>query len=262
MRWNSVIGIVFATALSGMENTVVISPCNKSLPTWAYNQGTCDKKTLQYSHNAASSELLGGETNLNYDLKKSNTIETVSMGAEYSRDLFSAKLQGSYIKSRLDNTPSVGKTNVSVNYRNKLWDSLALSASENVTIPVKTANEQSDPMKYTSLLKALYPVNDVYNVFAEGSYSLLDGPSSETVIYRNPYSYTTGLTYTDGTDTAINASYMLVQGADPTLGPNKKIKLAHKQKINKKVKTSVSVIKSLESTLPDNKASFDLIYAF
>lgn len=254
--------MVYATALPGIENTVVISPCNKSLPTWAYNQGTCDKKTLQYSHNAASSKLLGGETNLNYDLKKNNTVETVSMGAQYSRDFFSAKLQGSYIKNRFDNTPSVGKTNVSVQYRNTLWDSLALSASENVTIPVKTANEQSDPMKYTSLLKALYPLNDVYHVFAEGSYSLLDTPSSENTIYRNPYSYTTGITYAEGTDTALNASYMLVQGADPTLGPNKKIKLAHKHKINKKIKTSVSVMKSLETEKPDNKASFDLIYAF
>lgn len=254
--------MVYATALPGIENTVVISPCNKSLPTWAYNQGTCDKKTLQYSHNAASSKLLGGETNINYDLKKNNTVETVSMGAQYSRDFFSAKLQGSYIKNRFDNTPSVGKTNVSVQYRNTLWDSLALSASENVTIPVKTANEQSDPMKYTSLLKALYPLNDVYHVFAEGSYSLLDTPSSENTIYRNPYSYTTGITYAEGTDTALNASYMLVQGADPTLGPNKKIKLAHKHKINKKIKTSVSVMKSLETEKPDNKASFDLIYAF
>lgn len=262
MRLSILIWVVFATALPGVENTIVVSPCNKSLPTWAYNQGTCDKKTLQYTHTAISSKLLGGETNLNYDLKKNSTIETVSMGAQYSHELFSAKLQGSFIKNRFDNTPSVGKTNVSVQYRNKLWDSLALSASENVTIPVKTTNEQSAPMKYTSLLKALYPLNDVYNVFAEGSYSLLDGPSSETTMYRNPYSYTTGITYAEGTDTAINASYMLVQGADPTLGPNKKIKLAHKHKINKKIKTSVSVMKSLESTLPDNKASFDLIYAF
>ncbi len=199
---------------------------------------------------------------MNYDLKKNNTIETVSMGAQYSRDLFSAKLQGSYVKGRFDNTPSVGKTNLSVQYRNKLWDSLTLSASENVTIPVKTANDQSDPMKYTSLLKALYPLNDAYHVFAEGSYSLLDTPASESTIYRNPYSYTTGISYAEGTNTAINASYMLVQGADPTLGPNKKIKLAHKHKINKKIKTSVSVIQSLEAEQPDNKASFDLIYAF
>ena len=254
--------MVFATALPGMENNLLVSPCNKSLPTWAYNQGACDKKPAQYTHNTAASNLLGGETNLNYDVKKSSTIETVSMGAQYSRDLFSAKLQGSCVKSRLDNTPSVAKTNVSVQYRNKLWDSLALSASENVTIPVKTANEQSDPMKYTSLLKALYPVNDVYHVFAEGSYSLLDTPSSESTMYRNPYSYTTGITYAEGMDTVLNASYMLVQGTNPTLGPNKKIKLAHKHKINKKIKTSVSVIQTLEAEQPDNKASFDLIYAF
>lgn len=262
MRWHSLIWMVYATALPGMENNLLVSPCNKSLPIWAYNQGTCDKKIVHYSQNAASLKLLGGETNINYDLKKNNTIETVSMGAQYSRDFFSAKLQGSYIKNRFDNTPSVGKTNVSVQYRNTLWDSLALSASENVTIPVKTANEQNDPMKYTSLLKALYPVNDAYHVFAEGSYSLLDAPSSESTMYRNPYSYTTGINYAEGTDTALNASYILVQGADPSLGPNKKIKLAHKHKINRKIKTSLSVMKSLESALPDNKASFDFIYAF
>ena len=262
MRWSSLIGIVFATALPGMENNIFVSPCNTSLPIWAYHQGGCEKKTLQYSQNALSSQVLGGVSTMNYDLKKNNTIETVSMGAQYSRDLFSAKLQGSYVKGRFDNTPSVGKTNLSVQYRNKLWDSLTLSASENVTIPVKTANDQSDPMKYTSLLKALYPLNDAYYVFAEGSYSLLDTPASESTIYRNPYSYTTGISYAEGTNTAINASYMLVQGADPTLGPNKKIKLAHKHKINKKIKTSVSVIQSLEAEQPDNKASFDLIYAF
>jgi hypothetical protein len=255
MRWKSVILIMSTTALSGIDYTR-ISTCNKSLPTWAYDQGECAKKTIQYSSRVFS------DTSMNYDLRKNNTSEIVSMGAQYSHELFSAKLQGSYIKNRFDNTPSVGKTNLLVQYRQKLWDSLSLNASENVYIPLKTANDQSDPMKYTSLLNALYPVNDVYNVFAEGSYSLLDTSASENTIYRNPYSYTTGITYTDDTDTAINASYMLTQDVYPTLGPNKKIKLAHKHKISKKIKTSVSVSKSLETDIPDNKATFDLIYTY
>jgi hypothetical protein len=250
---------MFATALSGADYTVV-SPCDKSLPTWAYHQGECDIKVLQFSQNAALSGI--ERTTLNYDLKKNGTTETVSMGAKYAGDLFTAQLKGSYAKSRFENTPSVGKTNLSVQYRNKLWDSLALSAIENVSIPVKTATDQTDPTKYMSLLKAFYPVNALYNVFAEGSYTLLDAPASESTLYRNPYSYTTGISYNDGIDTAINASYMLVQDSDPTLGTDKKIKLAHKHKINKKLKTSLSVTKSLEAVQPDNKASFDVIYAF
>lgn len=250
---------MFATAVSG-EDYGLISPCDKSLPSWVYAQGECNKKALQYSKNATLSGIEG--TSLNYDLKKNTTTDTVSMGAQYSFEQFSAKVQGSYIKPKIDNTPSTGKTNLMVQYRQKLWDSLSLNASENVTIPLKTANEQTDPLKYTSMLKALYPINDIYNVFAEGSYTLLDVPASEATLYRNPYSYTTGISYSDGTDTAINASYMLVQDADPTLGANKKIKLAHKHKISKKLKTSLSVTKSLEADQPDNKASFDVIYAF
>ncbi len=243
----------------GADYTVV-SPCDKSLPPWVYRQGECDKKPRQYSKNATFSGIEG--TSLNYDLKKNSTTDTVSMGAQYSFEKFSAKIQSSYIKPKIDNIPSIGKTNLMVQYRQKLWDSLSLNISENVTIPIKTANEQTDPLKYTSMLKALYPINDIYNVFAEGSYTLLDTPASESTLYRNPYSYTTGISYSDGTDTAINASYMLVQDADPTLGANKKIKLAHKHKISKKLKTSLSVTKSLEASSQENKASFDLIYAF
>lgn len=250
--------IVFMTELAGVDTTIF--SCDKSLPSWAYHQGECNKKTLQFSKNAPLSWV--GGTILQYDLKKNTTTDMVSMGAQYSFEQFSAKIQSAYIKDRSENTPPVGKTNLLMQYRQKLWDSLILNASENVTIPLKTANEQTDPLKYTSRLKALYPVNDAYNVFAEGSYTLLDTPSSETTLYRNPYSYTTGVTYTEDTDTAINASYMLIQGADPTLGANKKIKLAHKHKINKKMKTSLSVTKSLETEQPDNKALFDVIYAF
>ncbi len=261
MRWKSLICTVFASVLPGAEYNVA-SSCDKSLQRWAYDQQKCDNKTLHYTHNTALSQLVGGETTMDYDLKKNTTTDTVSMGAQYSFEQFSAKVQGSYIKPKIDNTPSTGKTNLMVQYRQKLWDSLSLNASENVTIPLKTANEQTDPLKYTSMLKALYPVNDVYNVFAEGSYSLLDIPASEGTMVRNPYSYTTGINYTDGTDTAINASYILVQDTDPTMGANKKIKLAHNHKINKKMKTSFSVTKTLEMEQPDNKASFNLIYAF
>lgn len=245
MRCSCVILIMFATALSGAD-----------IPTWACHQSECNKKTLQFSKNAPLSGV--GGTILQYDLKKNTTTDTVSMGAQYSFEQFSAKIQSDYIKNRSENTPPVGKTNLLLQYRQKLWDSLSLNASENVTIP----NEQTDLLKYTSILKALYPVNDIYNVFVEGSYTLLDTPASEGTLYRNPYSYTTGINYSDGTDTAINASYMLIQGADPTLGANKKIKLAHKHKINKKMKTSLSVTKSLETEQPDNKALFDVIYAF
>lgn len=259
MRWSGVIAIIIATVSSGTDSFTM--PCGKSLPTWAYNNGECDKKAVQYSQNKASSQLLGGQTSLNYDLKKNNGIETVSMGAQYTNDLFLAKFQGAFIKGKNENIPPVGKTNLLMQYRKKLWDSLSLSASENIYFPLKMSNEQTDPMKYTSLLKALYPVSNVYNVFAEGSYSLLDTPASETSMYRNPYSYTTGITYAEDPDMAINASYMLVQEADPALKSNQKIKIAHKHKINKKIKTSFSVIKSLESVQQD-KALFDVNYAF
>lgn len=262
MQWRSVIICIAISSLSAAEYTPSGSPCDPSLPTWAYPQNECAKKTLQYTKNAPLVPLLGGEARLNYDLKKNMTADTVSMGAQYSNDQFVAKVQGLYIKPKVDNTPSSGKTNVSLQYRQKLWDSLLLNASENVSIPVKTAYDLPEPTKYTSMLKALYPVNEIYNVFAEGSYSLLDTPASESALYRNPYNYTTGIVYSDGNDTTINASYVLEQYADPTLGANKKIKVAHKHKINKRMKTSISVTKSLETLQPDNKALFNFSYAF
>lgn len=252
---------MFATALMGADYSVV-TPCDSSLPTWAYSQNQCTKKALQYTKNAPLVPLLGGETRIIYDMKKNTTADTVSMGAQYSNDQFIAKVQGSYIKPKVDNTPSSGKTNLLLQYRQTLWDSLSLNAAENVTIPVKTAYDVPEPTKYTSVLKAHYPLNGIYNLFAEGSYSLLEVPASESTLYRNPYSYTTGVTYSDGNITTINASYVLEQYSDPTLGANKKIKVAHKHKINKKLKTSLSVTKSLEADQPDNKASLDLIYAF
>lgn len=260
MRLSSFMAILVATALSGTDfNTPAISSCSKSIPTWAYNNGECEKKTLHYSKNSALSGIEG--TTLHYDLKKNTTSDTISMSAQYSNDQFIAKVQGSYIKSKTENAPSIGKTNLSLLYREKVWDSLSLNATENVTIPVKTAYDLPEPMKYTSLLKALYPLSNVYNVFTEGSYSVLDTPASETISYRNPYSYTTGITYAEDADTAINASYVLDQEADPSLRSDKKIKIVHKHKINKKIKTSVSVIKSIENVQQD-KASFDLNYAF
>ncbi|MDD2829277.1 MAG: hypothetical protein PHW18_06850 [Sulfuricurvum sp.] len=258
MRWCSFLVMVSATALMGGDYV----PCDKSYPAWAYNQSKCDNKTLNYTHDAGLPELFGGEASMSYGLKKNETTETLSMGAQYSLEEFSAKLQGSYIKNRFDNTPPIGNTKLSLLYRKKLGDSLALNAMENITIPVKTTSAQSDPTQYTSILKALYPMNTFYNVFAEGSYSLLDSPSTDNSIYRNPYSYTTGINYTNGGDTAINASYILMRDSDPTVGENKKIKLVHKHKINKAVKTSVSITKSLEAENQDNKAYFDVNYAF
>jgi len=258
---SALVCVVFAIALPGSDYNSIVSSCNKSLPTWA-NRSECNEKFLNYSHNTTLTRLFGGETSINYDLKKNTTTETVSMGAKYSYDQFFAQLQGSYIQGRTDNIPSTGNTNLLVRYHKKLWDSLALSASENVYIPTITPNDQTDTMKYTSLLKALYPVNDFYNVFAEGSYSLFQIPPSENIPYRNPYSYTTGLTYAEGTDTMINASYILMQDTDPTQRPYKKIKFAHKHKLNKRIKTSLSVTKSLERDEPDNKASFDFIYVY
>jgi len=261
VRKSILIWVVLSTAVSGSDYNNAVFPCNKILPSWAYNRGDCADQTVHYTHNKALMQLFGGQTSMNYDLKKNNSTETVSMGAKYSYDQFFAQLQGSYIKGKFDNVASIGNTNISIRYHQKLWDSLALIASENVYIPVKTASDQTDPLKYTSLLKALYPVNDFYNVFAEGSYSLLQTPPSENMEYRNPYSYTTGLTYADGNDIAINASYVLVQDADPAQRPYKKIKFAHKHKLNKRIKTSLSVTKSLEHET-DNKASFDFIYVY
>lgn len=262
VRRSAFVWVVFVTALSGADYNRAVFPCNTMLPSWAYNRGECRDQTVHYSNNKALMQLFGGQTSMHYALKKNDTTETALMGADYSHDYFFAQLQGSYVKGRFDNVPSIGNTNISVRYRKKLWDSLALSASENVYIPVKTSNDQTDPLKYTSLLKAFYPVNDFYNVFAEGSYSLLQIPSSENMQYRNPYSYTTGLTYADGNDTAMNASYILVQDTDPSQKPYKKIKFAHKHKLNKKIKTLFSVSKTLESEQPDNKASFDFIYVY
>lgn len=262
MQRGSLVGVVLVSVLSGADYEGIVPPCGKSLPTWAYHQDSCDRKTVNYSHDAIKSPLFGGISSINYNLKKNDTTEAVSMSAKYSHNLFSAQLQGSYVKAKSENTPSTGKTDISVQYKNKLWDSLALSATESVYIPLKRANDQSEPMKYTSLLKALYPVKSGYNVFAEGSYSVWDISSSDNTAYRNPYSYSTGIAYGDSGDTAINASYVLVQDADPTQGPDKKIKFAHKHKINKKIKTSLSVMKSLQSDQEDNKASFDLNYAF
>lgn len=258
----TLIGMMLVSTLSGAEYSSSVAPCNKLLPSWAYNRGECSDQSVHYTHNEALTRLFGGQTSIHYALKKNDTTETASMGADYSHDQFFAQLQGSYIKGRFDTTPSTGNTNLLVRYHKKLWDSLALSASENVYIPTKTPNDQIDPLKYTSLLKALYPVNDFYKVFAEGSYSVLQVPSAENTEYRNPYSYTTGLTYADGTDTAINASYILVQDTDPTQKPCQKIKFAHKHKLNKKIKTSFSLSKSLESDQPENKASFDFIYVY
>jgi len=246
------------SALWGEDYHSVISPCTKTLPSWAYNRGECGEQSVHYSHDGALPRFLGGQTSMNYDLKKNNTSEIVSMNAKYSHEQFFAQLQGSYIKGRFDNASAEGNTNILIRYQKKLWNSLAFSASENVYIPVKTAGDENDPLKYTSLLKALYPVNNSYNVFAEGSYSLLQ----ENMEYHNPYSYTTGLTYIDGTGTAMNASYILKQDTDPVQKPYKKIKFAHKQKLNKKVKTSFSVSKSLDSDESENRASFDFIYVY
>lgn len=263
MQRKNFVVILFAIALSGAEYNSVASPCNSTLPTWAYTtQSECNKKTLQYSKDAEVFPLLGGQTSLNYDFKQNMTTDIVSMGAQYLNDQFTAKIQGSYAKERFDNAPSVGKTNLTMQYRQKLWNSLALNASENISIPLKTAYNLPEPMKYTSMLKALYPLTPMYNMFAEGSYSYVDSPTSESAFYRNGYSYMTGIVYSDDWDTSINASYVTVQDADPTLGPHKKIKLAHKQKINKKIKTSLSVTKILEAEQPDDQATFNVIYAF
>lgn len=263
MRWRGVVVISIAMSIvSAAEYSSVESPCDSSLPIWANPQNECTKKTLQYTKNASLVPIFGGETRLYYDLKKNTTVDTASMSALYTNNMFLAKVQGLYIKPKVDNTPSSGKTNLSLQYRQKLWDSLSLNASENVTIPLKTAYDVPEPTKYTSMLKALYPLNDIYNIFAEGSYTRLDVPASESTLYRNPYSYATGITYSDDNETLINASYVLEQYADPTIGANKKIKVAHKHKINKRMKTSLSVTKSLESLQPDNSALFNFSYAF
>lgn len=262
MRWSSIVVSVMMSVVSGAEYTTSGTPCDSSLPIWANPQNNECVKKIKYTTSTSLTPIFGGETRINYNLEKNTTVDTVLMGAQYSNDRFVAKVQGLYIKPKVDNTPSSGKTNLLLLYRQKVWDSLSLNAVENITVPVKTAYDLPEPTKYTSMLKALYPMNEIYNVFAEGSYSRLDVPTSESTLYRNPYSYITGVNYSDGTDTTINASYMLEQDTDPTLGMDKKIKVAHKHKINKKMKTSISVTKSLEAVHPDNNALFNFSYIF
>lgn len=237
--------------------------CDFSVSEGGMGKEQCALEMFSLAHEPINFPLWEGKATIGYMLAKDDTTESVSLGAKYLRDNFTAQVRGSYGKNRSDESLSWGNTNVLLQYRKKLWDSIAISASENVYVPNRVDEGVVDPLRYTSSLKALYPMNEDYNLYAEGSYSLLQIPNSDaSTEFRSPYAFTTGLSYFDGARTAFNASYAVVQGISPSAEADKKIRLSYKRFLNKSLKTSINLIKTLATEQPDHQASININYAF
>lgn len=262
------VSILGATHVYGLDYTFqtqgqTFSSCNFSVAEGGIGQKQCDLEIFSLTHEPIGVPFWEGKAAIGYVLSKSDTTESVSFGAKYERDSFTAQVRGYYGKNRSDESVSWGNTNISLQYRKTLWDAIAISAAENIYVPNRVDDGVADPMRYTSSLKALYLMNEDYNLYAEGSYSLLQTPDSDTgTEFRSPYAFTTGLSYSDGARTALNASYAVVQGISPALDTDKKIRFTYKHSLNQSLKTSINLIKTIATEQPDHQASININYVF
>lgn len=255
---------VFINSALGFSNAYTPgSPayCNQLLPNSSLDNAGCNQKSFHYGHDFNS--LLEGSTSINYTLEKDITTEKASMIANYYQNGFIAQILGSYEKDITANDSYSSDAIINMTYQTKPLEALTTTISESIILPAQSSNADINPPSYTSILEAHYSMDNMYKLFAQSSYTYLDKPKkSSNAPLSNPYSFETGISYTKGKRISYRASYSQVKDKDPTLKVNKIATLAFNRKINKKIKTSLTIRKNFTSYPPEHKAAVKINYAF
>lgn len=257
------ITLIFAATLLNAVDfdstyTLGSNNCSPLLQNLSPNNKKCNEQSFHYNQNLAP--LLDGSTSIEYALKKDIATEKVSMVANYYKDGFIAQLLSSYEKDITTDDGYSSDTVINLTYQNKLSEAFATTISQSVFLPTQTSNIEANPPSYTSILETQYSINSTYKIFTQNNYTHLEKYSN--ISLRNPYGFETGINYTNNKRTSLAVSYSQAKDKDSSIKTKKISALTLKRKINKKIKTSLTIHKSFTSYPAENKASVKFNYSF
>ncbi len=251
--------VTLANALD-FDNTHTLGSqyCNPMFGHLMPSNKKCDEQTFYHSQDLG--HLMEGSTSLDYTLEKDIGSEKVAMIANYSKNGFVAQLLNAYEKD-IDVTDSyLSNTMINLTYQDRLADDFIATASQSIFLPAQASETEINPISYTSALETQYFINDAYEIFTLSNYTHLEKPSDSFL--SNPYSFETGINYTNNKHTSLSASYLQAKERDKSIKASKTATLTLKRKISKKIKTSLTIHKNLASHPEENKALVKINYAF
>lgn len=232
--------------------------CNPLFQNLQSNSRKCHEQSFYHTQDLGS--LLKGSTSVDYTLEKDITSERVSMAANYSRNGFIAQLQNSYEKDVTVDDGYLSDATINLIYQNELSENFVTTVSQSFFLPTQATNTEISPPSYTSALETQYSVDNTYTIFTQSNYTYLEKSSSAPL--NNPYSFETGVSYTNNKRTSLSTSYSQIKERDRSIKARKVATLALKHKFNKKVKTSLTIHKSLTACPEENRAAVKINYAF
>lgn len=232
--------------------------CNPLFQHLFTSKKKCNEQTFYHSQDLGF--LLEGSTSVDYALEKDISSEKVSMIANYSKNGFIAQVLNSYEKDITINDSYLNSTMINLTYQNRFTEDFMTKVSQSIFLPMQVSEIEVNPLSYTSVLETQYSIDDTYRIFTLSNYTYLE--KSSNLLLRNPYSFETGINYINNKHISLGASYFQTKDKDKSIKASKTATLTFKRKINKKIKTSLTIHKTLTSYPEENKALVKINYAF
>ncbi|WP_295022236.1 hypothetical protein [Sulfurimonas sp.] len=232
--------------------------CNPLFQNIQSSSRKCHEQSFYHTQDLGS--LLKGSTSVNYALEKDMTNERVSMVANYSRNGFIAQLQNSQEKDTTTDEGYSSDTTINLIYQDKLLENFTTTVSQSFFLPTQATNIETNPASYTSTLETQYFIDSTYDIFTQSNYTYLKKSSS--ALLSNPYNFETGVSYKNNKRSSLTASYSQAKDKSKFAKTSKISTLSFKHKINKKIKTSLTINKSLAACPQEDSASVKINYAF
>lgn len=232
--------------------------CNPLFQNIQSSSRKCREQSFYHTQNLGL--LLEGSTSVDYALEKDMTNERVSMAANYSKDGFIAQLQNSQEKDTTTDEGYSSDTTINLIYQDELLENFTTTVSQSFFLPTQATNIEINPPGYTSALEAQYFIDSTYAIFTQSNYTYLE--KSSGALLSNPYSFEAGVSYTNNKRSSLIASYSQAKDRNKFTKTSKISTLSFKHKINKKIKTSITIHKSLAACPQEDSASVKINYAF
>lgn len=206
----------------------------------------------------------GSKATVKYDFHKEVDYESIGFGADYFIDSWKSQIMASYERNPLE--PDNPATNLSVIVQTPeiKFQKWKISASEEVLFPLDQQKSENRPHVLTSHLHSHVQLNPFSKLFFDGSYSVMKTTKAPYIAtLRNPYSASTGVSYTNPMKTTLKASFTQSADQDLNNAENKTLKFSLSRKILPRTQAKISAVKDLSSEHPEeNKALLKVDYSF
>lgn len=222
----------------------------------------CTVHSFDYVHNVYP--LYGVPVIMNYNLQKQIDYENVTLNASYFSGMWKTQFSGLYERNPFD--PASGTMNMvfKLHSPQSTYQQWKISGIEEIIVPIQQNSDEVQFLNITSTLKAHYPISNASKILLEGSYSVIKPDKTPYLsTMRNPYTTSTGFSYTDYTNTTFKTFYTQSVGSDKTVPPNKAINIFVGRKIHSNIHTKINITKNLShENDTETKAFIKLNYSF